>query len=156
MITVERAPGQAYGMTANSFCSVSLEPLLVLVCVDERSHLLPLLKEKGAFGVSVLREEQQPLSAYFAQPVQTAEADSKLGVRFRWAPSPLGRQNSSANPPEVPLVEDTITQLVCCVVATYSAGDHTIFLGEVHSADLATGEPLVFFRSQYRRLAPAP
>jgi flavin reductase len=142
VITAPRAPGQAYGMTANSFTSVSLDPFLTLVCVDQRSHLLSLLKQNRFFGVSVLKEQQQALSVYFAQSEQTSEAEAKLGIRYRWT------QHG------IPLLEDTIAQIVCRVVASYIAGDHTIFLGEVQSADLFPGEPLLFFRSHYRQLAP--
>jgi flavin reductase (DIM6/NTAB) family NADH-FMN oxidoreductase RutF len=137
-----QAPLQAYGMTANSFTSVSLDPLLILVCVDQRSHLLPLLKQGRLFGVNVLKEHQQAVSVYFAQSEQTPEAEAKLGIRYRWTQA------------GIPLLEDTIAQIVCRVVASNIAGDHTIFLGEVQSADLFPGEPLLFFRSHYRQLAP--
>jgi flavin reductase (DIM6/NTAB) family NADH-FMN oxidoreductase RutF len=142
VITAPRATGQAYGMTANSFTSVSLDPFLTLVCVDQRSHLLPLLKQNRFFGVNVLKEQQQALSVYFAQSEQTSEAGAKLDIRYRWTQQ------------GIPLLEDTIAQIVCRVVASYIAGDHTIFLGEVQSADLFPGEPLLFFRSHYRQLAP--
>jgi len=142
VITVGRGPGQAYGMTANSFASVSLDPFLTLVCVDQRSHLLPLLKQNQFFGVNVLKEHQQALSVYFAQAEQTSEAEAVLGVRFRWIPA------------GVPLLEDTLAQIVCKVVHSHLAGDHTIFLGEVQSAELFPGEPLIFFRSRYRQLSP--
>ncbi|MGC1484935.1 MAG: flavin reductase family protein [Candidatus Acidiferrum sp.] len=142
VVTVARASGQAYGMTANSFASVSLDPFLTLVCVDQRSHLLPLLKQNRFFGVNVLKEHQQALSVYFAQAEQTPESEATLGVRYRWTPA------------GIPLLEDTIAQIVCRVAASYVAGDHTIFLGEVQSADLFPGEPLIFFRSHYRHLAP--
>ena len=140
--TAPQAPVQAYGMTANSFTSVSLDPFLTLVCVDQRSHLLPLLKQGRYFGVNVLKEGQQAVSVYFAQSEQSSEAEAKLGIRYRWTPS------------GIPLLEDTLAQIVCRVVASYIAGDHTIFLGEVQSADLFPGEPLLFFRSHYRQLAP--
>ncbi|HKV23914.1 MAG TPA: flavin reductase family protein [Candidatus Acidoferrum sp.] len=142
VITAERAPGVAYGMTANAFASVSLEPLLVLVCVDERSHLQPLLKKTRSFGVNVLREDQQALSVYFAQPEQSQQAETPLNIRYRWSTD------------GVPLLENTLAHLVCRVVSSYLAGDHTIFLGEVQSAELFSGEPLLFFRSQYRRMEP--
>ncbi len=128
-------------MTANAFTSVSLDPFLILICVDQRSHLLPLLKQGRFFGVNVLKENQQPLSVYFAQSEQNPEAEEKLGIRYRCTEA------------GVPLLEDTLAQIVCRVVASYIAGDHTIFLGEVQSADLFPGEPLLFFRSSYRHLA---
>lgn len=142
VVTAERAPGSAYGMTANAFTSVSLDPLLVLVCVDQRSNLLPLLKQGRLFGVNVLKANQQAVSVYFAQAAQSPDADAKSGVRYRWTAS------------GVPVLEDVLAQLVCRVVAAYVAGDHTIFLGEVQSAELFPGEPLLFFRSQYREIAP--
>jgi flavin reductase (DIM6/NTAB) family NADH-FMN oxidoreductase RutF len=142
VVTAVRGPGQAYGMTANSFTSVSLDPFLTLVCVDQRSHLLPLLKQGRFFGVNVLKEHQQAVSVFFAQSEQTPEAEEKLGIRYRWTEA------------GIPLLEDTLAQIVCRVVASYVAGDHTIFLGEVQSADLFPGEPLLFFRSHYRQLAP--
>jgi flavin reductase (DIM6/NTAB) family NADH-FMN oxidoreductase RutF len=143
VITAPRGPGAAYGMTANSFTSVSLDPFLTLVCVDQRSHLLPLLKQSRYFGVNVLKVGQQQVSVYFAQSEQSAEAEAKLGIRYCWSPA------------GIPLLEDALAQIVCRVVASYIAGDHTIFLGEVQSADLFPGEPLVFFRSHYRELAPS-
>ncbi|HXJ04143.1 MAG TPA: flavin reductase family protein [Candidatus Acidoferrum sp.] len=142
VITAPRAPSQAYGMTANSFASVSLDPFLILVCVDQRSHLLPLLKQNRFFGVNILKEHQQALSIYFAQADQTPASEAQLNIRFRWTQA------------GIPLLEDTLAQIVCRVEASYIAGDHTIFLGEVQSADLFPGEPLLFFRSQYRQLAP--
>jgi len=143
VITVERGPGSAYGMTANAFTSVALDPLLILVCVDQRSHLLPLLQQKRFFGVNVLKDTQQALSVYFAQPNQSPEAEAPLNIRYRWSPD------------GVPLVEDTLAHLVCRVVANYMAGDHTIFLGEVQTAELFPGDPLLFFRSQYRQIGPS-
>jgi len=143
VITVERGPNSAYGMTANAFTSVSLEPLLILVCVDQKSHLLPLLRQKRTFGVNVLKDTQQALSVYFAQPSQTPDADAPLSVRYRWTDA------------GVPLLEDVLAHLVCRVVTQYMAGDHMIFLGEVHMAELFPGDPLLFYRSHYRQIAPA-
>jgi flavin reductase (DIM6/NTAB) family NADH-FMN oxidoreductase RutF len=142
VITVERSPNSAYGMTANAFTSVSLDPLLVLVCVDQKSHLLPLLQQRRVFGVSMLKEHHKPWSVYFAQPNQSADAETGLGIRYRWTAA------------GVPVLEDTLAHLVCRVVATHMAGDHTIFLAEVQAAEIFSGEPLLFFRSQYRQIAP--
>ena len=142
VVTAERNPGQAYGMTANSFTSVSLEPCLISICVDERSHLVALLKEKRRFGLSILKAEQQEVSVYFAQADQTPEGDAKLGIRYRWTAS------------KVPLLEEALGHMECRVVGSYVAGDHTIFLGEVQSAEVLAGEPLLFFRSKYRRVGP--
>jgi flavin reductase (DIM6/NTAB) family NADH-FMN oxidoreductase RutF len=142
VITAERGNGEVYGMTASSFASVSLEPFLILVCVDERSGLLPLLHKKRRFGVSVLKEGQQSISVYFAQPEQNGETESRLGIRYRWTEK------------GIPLIENALAHLACNIVASHPAGDHTIFLGEVESAEVFAGEPLLHFQGAYRRMAP--
>lgn len=142
VITAERARREVYGMTASSFTSVSLDPFLILVCVDERSGVLPLLHKKKRFGVSVLKEGQESISVYFAQPEQNAEAESRLGIRYRWTEK------------GIPLIENALAHLACNVVASHPAGDHTIFLAEVESAEVFSGEPLLHFRGGYRRMAP--
>jgi flavin reductase (DIM6/NTAB) family NADH-FMN oxidoreductase RutF len=142
VITAERGPGEVHGMTANSFTSVSLDPLLVLVCVAEDARLLPFLKRQRRFGASFLKENQQALSEHFAKGEQTPEAEARLGIRFRWTAS------------GIPQLEDALAHLGCNVVAEYISGDHTIFIGEVESMDVAAGEPLLFHRGRYRRLQP--
>src|SRR6266851_8698079 len=87
VVTVEREPGKIHGMTANSFTSVSLDPMLILVCVDQRAKMLPLLEEKKSFGVSVLKAGQEALSEYFAKGEQSAETEERLAIRYRWTPS---------------------------------------------------------------------
>jgi flavin reductase len=141
-VTAERAPGQVHGMTANSLTSVSLDPLLLLICVAEQAQLLPLVKAKKRFGVSILRETQQAISKYFAQTEENAEVEASLGIRFRWTQS------------GIPLLEDSLVRLACNVVASYIAGDHTIFIGEVESVEVFDGEPLLYFRGGYRAVAP--
>jgi flavin reductase (DIM6/NTAB) family NADH-FMN oxidoreductase RutF len=140
VVTVERAPQRVHGMTANSFTSVSLDPPLVSVCVDQHAHLLPLLKEKGIFGINVLKEDQQKLSEFFSRADQTEREEQSLNVRFRWTAE------------QIPLMENVLCQVCCRLYATHLAGDHTIVLGEVLSASLYSGEPLLFFRGRYRRL----
>ena len=142
VITVEREPGLVHGMTANSFTAVSLEPLLVLVCVSHDARLLSFLKSQRRFGVSILRQEQQALSQHFSKPEQSSETEGHLGIRFLWTES------------GVPLLEGALAHLACNLVAEHPAGDHTIFLGEVESMACHDGNPLVFHRGKYCRLAP--
>jgi flavin reductase (DIM6/NTAB) family NADH-FMN oxidoreductase RutF len=140
VLTVERAPARVHGMTANSVTSVSLEPLLVLVCIDQKARALPLVQAKRRFGISVLKEEQKAWSEYFAQPDQDDEMERRLGIRFRWTES------------GIPLLEDTLAQMECHVVAAQVAGDHTVFIAEVASAEVSEGQPLLFFGGKYARL----
>lgn len=141
-MTAERAPGRVHGMTANSVTSVSLEPLLLLICVDHRAHLLPMVKKQGRFGVNVLKESHVAISRYFAQTEENLETETNLGIRYRWTPT------------GVPLLEDALVHIACNVAASYVAGDHTIFIGEVETTEVFDGEPLLFFRGAYRRIAP--
>ena len=142
VVTAERAPGEVHGMTANSFTAVSLEPLLVLVCVDEQARMLPILKKAQRFGVSVLKDSQQAISEFFAQTEQDPEVEHALGIRFEWPAD------------GIPVLRDTLAQLTCRVVASHVAGDHTIFLAELEHAEVFEGEPLLFFRGTYRRISP--
>ena len=140
VVTAERAPGQVHGMTANSFTSVSLDPLLILVCVSQTAQLLPLLNRRKRFGVNILKDSQQAISEYFAQTEDITALENNLGIRYRWTPS------------GVPLLEDALAHLACTVVAAYIAGDHTIFIAEVESLELFGGEPLLYLRGDYRSL----
>lgn len=134
------ARGAVHGMTANSFASVSLEPLLVLVCVAECAQMHGVLQQRRLFGVNVLDSTQQAISEFFAQPEQPADVEQALNVRFRWTPQ------------GIPLLEGTLVQLACSLIATYAAGDHTIFIGEALSAEVQPGEPLLYYRRQYHQL----
>jgi flavin reductase (DIM6/NTAB) family NADH-FMN oxidoreductase RutF len=140
VLTAEREDRQVHGMTANSLTSVSLDPLLILVCVDQDARLLTYLKIQGRFGVNILKDTQQQISELFAQPQQEPEEEARLGVRFRWTDS------------GIPLLEDALAHMGCNVVAQYMSGDHTIFVGEVESLELKEGEPLLHYRGKYRGL----
>lgn len=137
VITVQREPGHAHGMTANSFASVSLDPPLISVCVDHRARLLPLLKEKQRFGVNVLKQSQQALSEFFAGIEQDESVRKRLGISFEWTQE------------KIPLLENVLCQLSCKLSGLHVAGDHTIVIAEVESAKLSKGEPLLFYRGQY-------
>jgi flavin reductase len=141
VVTVEHEPGKIHGMTANSFTSVSLHPMLILVCVDHRAQMFSILEKKKHFGVSILKHNQQAISEYFAKREHSAEAEKRLGIRFR-------RTRSGA-----PVIEDTLLQMSCKVHASHLAGDHTIFIGEVEEAQMNEGEPLLYFRGEYRKIA---
>ena len=141
VLTVEREPGKIHGMTANSFTSVSLDPMLILVCVDQRAKMLPLLKKKKSFGVSVLKAGQEAISEYFAKGEQSAEAEERLSIRYRRTSSGIF------------VLDNALLQLSCSVMASHAAGDHTIFVGEVEEAEVHEGEPLLYFRGEYRRIA---
>ena len=140
VVTAEREPGKVHGMTANSLTSVSLDPLLILICVDQNARLLTYLKEQRRFGVNILKDTQQALSEHFAKPQEDLEEEARLGIHFRWTQS------------GIPLLEEALAHLGCNVVAEYVSGDHTIFVCEVETLELNEGEPLLYHRGKYRRL----
>jgi flavin reductase len=141
VVTVERGPGRVHGMTANSFTSVSLHPMLIVICVDHRAKMLPLLKEKRRFGISVLKADQEAISEYFAKREQSVEAEQRLSIRYHWTSG------------GIPVLKGALLHLTCSLVASHIAGDHTLFIGEVETAAIHDGEPLLFFRGEYRALA---
>ena len=141
VVTIEREPGLVHGMTANAFASVSLEPFLILVCIDLRAKMHSLLAEKARFGVSVLGRGQQAISEYFAQTEQSNDTERELGISYRWLPN------------GVPVLENVLLQLNCVVCGSRLSGDHTIFIAEVESAEIYPGEPLLYFRGGYRQIA---
>jgi flavin reductase (DIM6/NTAB) family NADH-FMN oxidoreductase RutF len=140
VLTAEREAHQVHGMTANTLTSVSLDPLLILVCVDQNAQLLTCLKMQGRFGVNILKDSQRAISELFAKPEQDPEEETRLGVRFRWTST------------GIPMLEEALAHLGCNVVAQYMSGDHTIFVGEVESLELKDGEPLLYHRGKYRGL----
>lgn len=137
VITVETAEGEVHGMTANAFCSVSLRPPLVLVCVDHLAETYLHLRERGEFGVSVLKADDDAISEYFADPERNPDSARRLGIRYRKMKS--GR----------PVLENALANLDCRTVNAHQAGDHTIFVAEVRDVALGDGEPLLYFRGRY-------
>jgi flavin reductase (DIM6/NTAB) family NADH-FMN oxidoreductase RutF len=140
VVTVGRPAGQVHGMTANAFASVSLDPLLVLVCVDRKARTHPLIHEQKRFGINVLTDRQERLARYFAQVEQDHESAHRLGVSY-W------RTESGT-----PMLGNCLAHLECRLVSEHEAGDHTIFLGEVEHAQVGKGRPLLFFAGKYHRL----
>lgn len=129
-----------HGMTANAVCSVSLEPPLILVCVDRRSHTHAILAQSGVFAVNILSEEQEELARLFADR-GPPQVQSLRGVPYR-----LGTTGA-------PILEGCIAYAECRVAATYPGGDHTIFLGHVRELKVVReAPPLLFYRSAYEGL----
>jgi len=137
VVTSRDEDGQACGMTASAFASVSLEPPLILVCVDHAATAHPALARHGWFAVNVLRRDQEYLSRQFA----ASGGDKFAGVAFREGLVGL------------PVLEDVLTVLECRVTSCHEAGDHTIFVGRVERVTSAGGPPLIYFQGTYHHLA---
>ncbi len=133
--------GEVHGMTANAFASVSLDPLLLLVCVDHGARTHAHLHSKKRFGINILAEDQRAVSEYYARLVCTHEhAEAEAGARFDR--TPLG----------TPILHGALAYLECRLQSTQEAGDHTIFIAEVEDVVVREGKPLLFFRGQYRNI----
>lgn len=136
VVTARDRDGRDVGMTVSAFSSLSLEPPMILVCIDNGASVAPVLEHCETFAVNVLAEGQEAVSRRFAE----REVDRFDGVAVRRGVHDLA------------LLDDALAHLECRVVARHPAGDHTILIGEVHATDLREGHPLVYYRGGYRRL----
>lgn len=137
VVTTIDAAGKPHGITVSAFSSVSLDPPLILICIEKSAGSHDAFGESKVFNVNVLNAEQQHLSERFASP----NADKFEAVDLRIADS------------GVPLLEHCLVNLECRLVAAFDGGDHTIYLGEVENSETDEGDPLIYFRSGYRELA---
>lgn len=134
--------GKLVGITVNSFASVSLDPPLVSFCLDRNALSLNSFLAATHFGVNVLSEHQETLSAAFAR---SSAGDKFVGIRYE-----VGATGC-------PLLPDCLTHLECEREAAHLAGDHLIVVGRVvHLVQRAEGRPLLYFRGRYARIGEAP
>jgi flavin reductase (DIM6/NTAB) family NADH-FMN oxidoreductase RutF len=137
VITVDQ-DGEVHGMTANAFTAVSLDPVLVLVCVDHRARTHAHLHARKRFGVNVLRSDQQAIAEYYASSAETHQHPEAAGGRF------------DRTTQGTPVLQGALAYLECRLHSTQTAGDHTIFIAEVEEVMVREGDPLLYFRSRYR------
>jgi flavin reductase (DIM6/NTAB) family NADH-FMN oxidoreductase RutF len=127
-----------HAMTANAFTSVSLDPPLVLVSVDNRTRMHQLLPDTRRYGVSVLAAEQERLAMHFAgRRIPDHEAP------FVWEC-------------DVPVVKDAIAHFACDSYAEHAAGDHTLYIGQVRAFQARPGRPLVFHAGEFTCVSSEP
>lgn len=128
--------GKPIGFTASSFTSLSLAPPMVLFCIATSSNRLQAFNEASVFGVSILAENQSGVSNHFA---------SREENLFENTPHELGQLG-------VPLLHGALTRLECRITQRVPGGDHQIILGEVETAQLEEGSPLIYFHGAYHQL----
>ena len=135
IITV-RVDGNTRGMTASSFCSVSLDPPLVAVSVNRRAAMHGLLQQSRVFGVSILARDQQALSDHFA-----GRSQAGIGPCF-------------VDVGGIPLIGGALAHICCTVDGQLDTGDHTMYIGRVDYLNFREDdEPLIFYGGKYRSLA---
>jgi flavin reductase (DIM6/NTAB) family NADH-FMN oxidoreductase RutF len=136
VVTTRDANGKRHGITVSAFCSVSLEPPMVLICIEKTTGSHYAFGESGAFVVNILSSEQSGISEHFA-----SRSDEKFGdVRHR------------LNEDGVPVLSDAIATLRCKLRHSLDGGDHSIFVGIVESVDVDGGKPLIYFDHGYHSL----
>ena len=130
---------QRAGITVNAFTSVSLDPPLVLICIERTAYIHDMLARAGIYAANFLSEQQRHLSECFAG--RTAERDEAFcGV------------SSHEVVTGAPIFDETLAFVDCRVVAVYPGGDHSIFLGQVEALGGGEASPLLYYRGKYSRL----
>jgi flavin reductase (DIM6/NTAB) family NADH-FMN oxidoreductase RutF len=137
IVTTRDAAGADCGMTVSAFCSVSLEPPLVLVSIGHDASMYAAVRDAAHFGINILADGQEALSRRFSS---RETADRFAGVGFQRADS------------GVALLDDVLCSLECRTVARHEAGDHTLLIGETLAAHVAEGRPLLYYRGGYAQL----
>ncbi|HXI13435.1 MAG TPA: flavin reductase family protein [Thermoanaerobaculia bacterium] len=126
------------GLTVASFASLSLRPPLILVCVEKSVKSHDAIVAAGKFAVNILAEDQTAISNRFATKAEDKFVDLPIHE------GELG----------LPLIDGALANIECQLRDTLPGGDHSIFVGEVTAAEMRDGEPLLYFRSGYRKINP--
>ena len=127
--------GQRFGMTASSVTSLSMDPPMMLICINKSAPTSAAVSAAGCFAINVLGRDGTDLARQFASP-----SDDKFrGVGLRYGVT------------DAPLLTDALARIECRVVEEVTGGTHTVFLGHVLAADAGSGEPLAYFRGSFGR-----
>jgi flavin reductase (DIM6/NTAB) family NADH-FMN oxidoreductase RutF len=136
ILTARDGQGHDHGMTVSAFCSASLIPPLVLVCIDRSTDMFNILPKSSHFGVNILSESQEALSRRFAE-LPSGRFD---GIGYTRAES------------GVVFLDDALAHLECRRVDRHEAGDHAVHIGEVEWASCRKDRPLLYYRGGYAQL----
>lgn len=136
VVTTKGADGSDQGMTVSAFCSVSLEPPLILVCIEKSASAYQALTTAAGLIVNILSAEQEQLARRFS----IIDIDRFEGVGFTRSSSGYA------------ILDDVLGVLECRRFTQYDGGDHTIILGEVEATRVESGTPLLYYRGGYAQL----
>jgi len=137
IVTANGGGGPA-GATANAVSSLSIEPMMMLACLDRGSRTLLAVQAADSFGISVLHAGQEPIARAFATKAPVAE---------KWTGVAWSERDG------LPAIDDALIWIACDLRDVISAGDHVIVTGEVRALESREGDPLVFHGGEYRPLA---
>jgi 3-hydroxy-9,10-secoandrosta-1,3,5(10)-triene-9,17-dione monooxygenase reductase component len=133
-VVTSTGPTGSGGMTANAVCSLSLDPLLALVCFDNDARTLPIVREAGRFAVNVLASHQEDLAGVFASKLPESEKLDAVEHRLEAG---------------LPVIEGSLAWATCDVRELLPGGDHTIAIGQVTAMGLGQGAPLLWYGGRY-------
>lgn len=136
-VITTRGEDHSYGMTANAFSSVSLDPPLILVCAKSGAEGSEHIARNGVFAVNILAADQEPLSRYFSSKDRPRGRDAFRDVEHRTVATGC------------PVLEGVVGYLDCRLHENRTVGDHEIFIGEVVALDASDREPLLFHGGGY-------
>jgi flavin reductase (DIM6/NTAB) family NADH-FMN oxidoreductase RutF len=137
VVTTKDAGDVLHGITVSAFCSLSLDPPMVLICIEKAAGSHDALAESKAFVVNILSSTQASLSEQFASLLP----DKFLGVSHR--PGLNG----------MPVLESVVASLECSLKQVSDGGDHSIFVGDVENVSFTDGDPILYFRGDYRAIS---
>ena len=136
VVTTKDSTGKTFGITVSAFCSVSLEPPLVLICIEKTAGSHHAFEQSGRFTVNILTEGQTHLSEHFATLVE----DKFAGI------------DHALDEHEIPLLPASLATLQCSLFKTLDGGDHSVFIGLVEHVTVRDEGPLVYFKGNYRSI----
>jgi flavin reductase ActVB len=136
VVTTKGGDGSDEGMTVSAFCSVSLDPPLVLICIEKNASAYEALTTASRFVVNILATTQEQIARRFS----IVDIDRFEGVGY------------SRSPNGIAVLDDVLGVIECVTLAMHEAGDHTIIVGEVEAARAQTGTPLLYYRGGYAQL----
>jgi flavin reductase (DIM6/NTAB) family NADH-FMN oxidoreductase RutF len=138
-VVTSAAAAASGGMTANALCSLSLDPLLALVCFENNARTLHIVRESKRFGVNVLGAHQEDVAGVFASKMPESEKLEAVAHRYESG---------------VPIIDGALSWAVCALGDLIAGGDHTIAIGEVVALGLGEGDPLLWYGAQYHDARP--
>lgn len=136
VVTTKDKEGNLHGITVSAFCSVSLEPPLILVCIDKKTASHYAFGESKVFAVNILRDEQINHSNQFASPLIDKFEKIEYGEGIEG----------------IPVLKNALVNLECRLIDSHETGDHSIFIGQVETAIVNEGNPLLYYHGNYRAI----
>ncbi|MDI1240293.1 MAG: flavin reductase family protein [bacterium] len=136
VVTTKDATERPFGITVSAFCSVSLDPPLVLICIEKSAGSHHAFEQSGRFTVNILSSNETGVSEHFASLIE----DKFAGI------------DHAVDEHGVPILQGSLATLQCKLFKSLDGGDHSIFLGEVEHVIVRDAEPLIYYKGGYRNI----